>query len=191
MPSIRQDAWSHTEDVRLAETILRHIGEGSTQLAAFKEAGSLLSRTPAACGFRWNSAVRRQFEKEMKEAKERRRAYKKRKKAAKIPEQAEIVSESASPEPAVAEPFINQTIRFLNRLKTDSGASLPHDVKIQLERLKSENRVLDEAYRRLEKEYSGLKKNYESLLNVLEIVDQARAKMPRGEERAEIKDQAR
>ncbi|GGL44829.1 hypothetical protein [Sporolactobacillus putidus] len=191
MPSIRQDAWSHTEDVRLAETILRHIGEGSTQLAAFREAGGLLSRTPAACGFRWNSSVRKQFEKEMKEAKERRREYKKHKKTPTAQVETEISAESPFSETSVSEPFIDQMIRFLSQLKTGSSSKLSHDMKTQLDRLKTENRMLDEAYRRLEKEYSGMKKNYASLLNVLKIVDQARAQMPQREERKVAKDHAR
>jgi hypothetical protein len=45
----------------LAEVVLRYIREGSTQLKAFEEVGERLSRTSAACGFRWNSFVRKQF----------------------------------------------------------------------------------------------------------------------------------
>lgn len=183
MPSIRQDAWSHGEDVRLAETVLRHIGEGSTQLAAFKEAGNLLSRTPAACGFRWNSAVRKQFAGEMKEAKEKRAEYKKWRKKPNAQAESDRSAQSRSLETSHSGPFIDQMIGFLSELKSDSGSKLSENAKIQMDRLKSENRMLDEAYRRLEKEYAGVKKNYVSLLRVLKIVDQARAKMPKGEEK--------
>ena len=54
MPGSRQDAWTQDEDLILAEIVLRHIREGSTQLIAFEEVGKKLVRTPAACGFRWN-----------------------------------------------------------------------------------------------------------------------------------------
>ena len=54
MTSSRQDAWTHDEDLLLAEIVLRHIREGGTQLAAFEEVGKKLTRTSAACGFRWN-----------------------------------------------------------------------------------------------------------------------------------------
>ena len=54
MATTRQDAWTDDEDLLLAEVVLRHIREGGTQLSAFKEVGRNLSRTPAACGFRWN-----------------------------------------------------------------------------------------------------------------------------------------
>lgn len=55
----RQDAWTKDEDVLLAEIVLRHIRDGRTQLEAFKQAGEALSRTAAACGFRWNATIRK------------------------------------------------------------------------------------------------------------------------------------
>jgi len=55
LTSARQDAWTSEEDRLLAEIVLTHIKKGSTQLKAFEETGSKLSRTAAACGFRWNS----------------------------------------------------------------------------------------------------------------------------------------
>lgn len=61
MKTIRQDAWTPEDDAELAEIILRHIREGSTQLAAFEEGAQALKRTSAACGYRWNACVRKQF----------------------------------------------------------------------------------------------------------------------------------
>lgn len=46
----RQDAWTKEEDHILAETVLRFIREGKTQLEAFKLVANQLSRTSAACG---------------------------------------------------------------------------------------------------------------------------------------------
>ncbi|MCP8616617.1 RsfA family transcriptional regulator [Salirhabdus salicampi] len=69
----RQDAWTKDEDILLAETVLRFIREGKTQLEAFEDVAKQLSRTPAACGFRWNATVRKQYEKAIKVAKEERR----------------------------------------------------------------------------------------------------------------------
>ena len=57
----RQDAWTQDEDL-LLEVVLRHIREGGTQLSAFEEVGRALTRTAAACGFRWNSYVRKQYQ---------------------------------------------------------------------------------------------------------------------------------
>lgn len=62
MAAIRQDAWSADDDLILAEVTLRHIREGSTQLAAFEEVGQRIARTAAACGFRWNSCVRKRYD---------------------------------------------------------------------------------------------------------------------------------
>ena len=36
---VRQDAWTDEDDLLLAETVLRHVREGSTQLNAFEEVG--------------------------------------------------------------------------------------------------------------------------------------------------------
>lgn len=73
MVKVRQDAWLEENDELLAETVLRHVREGSTQLNAFEEAGDALNRTAAACGFRWNAVVRREYEKELSEAKKERK----------------------------------------------------------------------------------------------------------------------
>lgn len=76
MPELRQDSWRESDDLVLANTILEHIRNGSTQLAAFEEVGEKIERTAAACGFRWNSAVRKRYEKEILQAKEERRQRK-------------------------------------------------------------------------------------------------------------------
>ncbi|MDM5295561.1 RsfA family transcriptional regulator [Peribacillus simplex] len=73
MSIARQDAWTHDEDLLLAEVVLRHIREGSTQLKAFEEVGKQLSRTSAACGFRWNSFVRKQYKSGIELAKKQRK----------------------------------------------------------------------------------------------------------------------
>lgn len=65
----RSDAWTPEDDRKLAEIVLRHIREGSTQLNAFVESANLLGRTPAACGYRWNGVVRKHYDDGIKEAK--------------------------------------------------------------------------------------------------------------------------
>ncbi|BDG35037.1 RsfA family transcriptional regulator [Saccharococcus caldoxylosilyticus] len=77
MTSVRQDAWTQEEDLLLAEVVLRYIREGGTQLQAFEEVGRRLSRTAAACGFRWNSYVRKQYKEEIELAKRQRKERKK------------------------------------------------------------------------------------------------------------------
>lgn len=72
MTAVRQDAWSPDDDLILAEVTLRHIREGSTQLAAFEEVGQRIARTSAACGFRWNSFVRKKYDEGIGMAKQQR-----------------------------------------------------------------------------------------------------------------------
>lgn len=69
MVANRQDAWTKEEDNYLAEVVLKSINEGSTQLTAFKIVAGTLSRTAAACGYRWNSFVRKFFKEEIENAK--------------------------------------------------------------------------------------------------------------------------
>ncbi|MFD1780389.1 RsfA family transcriptional regulator [Fredinandcohnia salidurans] len=69
----RQDAWTEENDLLLAETVLKHVREGSTQLNAFEEVGDKLNRTSAACGFRWNAVVRHSYEKDLQLAKKHRK----------------------------------------------------------------------------------------------------------------------
>jgi len=73
MVKIRQDAWVEENDTLLAETVLRHVREGSTQLSAFEEVGDALNRTAAACGFRWNAVVRQSYETELEASKKERK----------------------------------------------------------------------------------------------------------------------
>ncbi len=86
---VRQDAWSEEDDLLLAETVLRHIREGSTQLNAFDEVGDKLNRTSAACGFRWNAVVRNKYEQAIslakKQRKEKKRAEQGRKQVQRTP----------------------------------------------------------------------------------------------------------
>ena len=74
----RKDEWSYEEDLLLAQTVLNHIQNKSTQLNAFEEVGERLRRT-AACGFRWNSTVRKKYVAEIKASKERRNEVSKEK----------------------------------------------------------------------------------------------------------------
>ncbi|MBZ4223913.1 RsfA family transcriptional regulator [Bacillus wiedmannii] len=70
----RQDSWTNDNDLLLATIVLQYIHNGGTQLAAFKEVAKQLARTPAACGFRWNSYLRKQYEEEIQQAKQNRKA---------------------------------------------------------------------------------------------------------------------
>jgi len=64
--------WNAEQDIMLAETVLRHIREGSTAINAFEEVGKKLNRSPASCGYRWNNTVRFEKENEINDAKKYR-----------------------------------------------------------------------------------------------------------------------
>lgn len=74
----RQDGWTATDDEILATEVLRNIQEGKTQLSAFQKVSEQLGRTPSACGFRWNSTLRKIYDKEIQNAKMERKVRKER-----------------------------------------------------------------------------------------------------------------
>ncbi|MEK4006414.1 RsfA family transcriptional regulator [Paenibacillus sp. FSL H3-0333] len=69
MTITRQDNWSADDDLTLAKTTIEYIKTGKTQLEAFEVTGKQLNRTPAACGFRWNSFLRKQYADAVSDAK--------------------------------------------------------------------------------------------------------------------------
>ncbi|MWV44905.1 hypothetical protein GRF59_14885 [Paenibacillus sp. HJL G12] len=71
----RQDGWTIEDDICLTTTVLNCISNGNTQLQAFEMVAEKTNRTAAACGFRWNSNLRNQFENEIKEAKLKKRSH--------------------------------------------------------------------------------------------------------------------
>jgi prespore-specific regulator len=68
----RKDSWQPDQDTLLAETVLEYIRNNKTQLEAFETVASFLNRTTAACGFRWNSDVRKRYNEQIKQAKQER-----------------------------------------------------------------------------------------------------------------------
>ncbi|MBQ7233308.1 MAG: RsfA family transcriptional regulator [Bacillales bacterium] len=72
----RQDGWTKSDDETLAKEVLKKIREGKTQLSAFQEVGERLNRTPSACGFRWNSTLRKIYADEIQAAKVERKMKK-------------------------------------------------------------------------------------------------------------------
>jgi prespore-specific regulator len=69
----RSDAWTLKDDEHLASLVLYHIRTGSTQLRAFEDAANQLGRTAAACGYRWNGVVRKNYQIQIEEAKQERK----------------------------------------------------------------------------------------------------------------------
>ncbi|WP_273850904.1 RsfA family transcriptional regulator [Guptibacillus spartinae] len=191
---VRQDAWSHEDDLMLAETVLRHVREGSTQLKAFDEVGDRLSRTSAAVGFRWNAIVRERYEqalklakkqrKEMKRAERRQPEYTKRELHKPVSHQEQRLSQPLldtpvqTTEPSVTKKQLTmrEVITFLSNL--EQSASSTNKLRTNLEKLESENQhikeentLLHQRIKTLENEQQVMKEDYQSLI---QIMDRAR-----------------
>ena len=146
MATTRQDAWTDDEDLLLAEVVLRHICEGGTQLSAFKEVGRHLSRTPAACGFRWNSYVRKQYKERIEEAKQIRKIghYEDIQ-----PKNTEFSSRSMT---------LDDVIHFLQEYRDDKG----------LKELQQKNKLLQKEKEGLLQRLSVYEEEYRTLLDYIE-----------------------
>ncbi|UJF35120.1 RsfA family transcriptional regulator [Paenibacillus hexagrammi] len=190
MSAIRQDAWSDEDDLILAEVTLRHIREGSTQLSAFEEVGERIGRTAAACGFRWNSFVRKKYEAAIQIAKAQRQKRTQLKKHA-------AVSSISSPTIAMLDPHdlptvsskaeiteetlsIDAVIRFLRQWKSTYQDMNRHiknlekelqDKEEEMERLSRENDKLNKQVNEVATDYRVVNDDYKALI---QIMDRAR-----------------
>jgi len=184
MTKVRQDAWSHEDDLLLAETVLRHIREGSTQLDAFEEVGDKLNRTGAACGFRWNAIVRKKkYEKAIELAKRQRKQLKRanQRRPRVWTQAADGASQQALEMPiatATGEKTItlSDVIVFLQNLQTHDHQS--DRLAKENEELKARNKELEEKVAQLEKENEKIKKNQKTIEEdyqaLIGIMDRAR-----------------
>lgn len=189
MSIVRQDAWTNDEDLVLAEVVLRHIREGSTQLAAFDEVGERLSRTSAACGFRWNSSIRKKYEAAITIAKKQRKNLKKTKlddapKGSPVELTSEITEEITPNFEIVredvpkSEPLTIETvIEFLLTKKEAlaSNESLIHKNKELTEKtneLINENEKLLKELTELQNNYNIMKQDYKLLIDIMDRAKQ-------------------
>ncbi|RLQ95844.1 RsfA family transcriptional regulator [Falsibacillus albus] len=171
MTSTRQDAWSQDEDLLLAEVILKHIREGSTQLHAFEEVGKRLSRTPAACGFRWNSYVRKQYRSGIELAKKYRKESKRKKSS---------TTESPSPQSAKdiviqekTELNLKDFFTYVEQLEADREdvhkfKQENDELICEISNLKAQLNELDLNYKSQLEKYHELEEDYRSLLGIME-----------------------
>lgn len=179
MTKVRQDAWSHEDDLLLAETVLRHIREGSTQLEAFEEVGDRLNRTGAACGFRWNAIVRKKYEQAIEIAKKQRklkkRAERKRTDSKPIPAPAYAAVEFANEPEPVANPSTESepvasggelVVYQENELNLDRVITYLQALRrsdVSNNRLEQENRLLQEENGRLRQQVEDLQREIKVL----------------------------
>lgn len=177
----RQDAWGNEEDLILAEVVLRHIREGSTQLAAFEEVGERLSRTAAACGFRWNSLVRKRYQSAIALAKKQRKQLKQQ---SSKPVSVSSVSKEASMS-------LDDVIAYLERFRsTEQGkeTTLKENEQLRLEvaRLKEENAKLRQAVDDVKQENRSIQEDYQALIT---IMDRARRRVAHHDGEADMANQ--
>lgn len=177
MSPTRQDAWSQDEDLLLAEVVLRHIREGGTQLQAFEEVGKQLTRTSAACGFRWNSFVRKQYKSGIELAKKQRKELKKQpvsneEEPLQEPEKVETIPSPAGSEQGRAITF-SAVIHFLEGLhkKAEISSSYETDRKNSFEKIKELEKktyYLAAENERLSKNLKAIEEDYRSLIEIME-----------------------
>lgn len=166
MTTTRQDAWTHDEDLLLAEVVLRHIREGATQLAAFEEVGRKLSRTPAACGFRWNSYVRKQYKTGIEVAKKQRKELRTH-----ISQDTEDLTESHD-EVAGEAPAIPTDSQSKNTIKELISFLQQYEEAPSLQVVQEENSQLKIKIQSLERRIAELQQEKQSLANHIQIVEE-------------------
>lgn len=150
----RQDSWTNDNDLLLASTVLQYIRNGGTQLAAFKEVAKLLNRTPAACGFRWNSYVRKQYQEEIQQAKQNRKMGN------------NIPLSPSEKEKNSLSITLDDIILFLqNYKKTNEFTNLQN----QIENLETENESLLKRVTMYEEEYRMLLNHIDKTRNLIVI----------------------
>ncbi|MFB9325438.1 RsfA family transcriptional regulator [Paenibacillus aurantiacus] len=188
MTAVRQDAWSPDDDLILAEVTLRHIREGSTQLAAFEEVGEKIGRTSAACGFRWNSCVRKRYEDAIQIAKQQRQKRNYLKKQSFVATShvssigtAETEERSYKHDPVTEESLsVDSVIRFLRQWKTTYQElnrqikSLERDLRDREEELyllREQNEKLSHEVSNVQTDYRAVNDDYKTLI---QIMDRAR-----------------
>ncbi|PLR80987.1 MULTISPECIES: RsfA family transcriptional regulator [Bacillus] len=178
MSTTRQDAWSQDEDLLLAEIVLRHIREGGTQLQAFEEVGKQLSRTAAACGFRWNSYVRKQYKSGIELAKKQRKELKKNPEAIEkespgepqysVPEEHAEAPESPGSVPEIR---FEQVILYLNQLYEQAGQTNTTEAgkyEAKIKDLEKKTFYLAAENEKLLKELKTVEEDYRALIEVME-----------------------
>ena len=184
MSITRQDAWTQDEDLLLAEVVLRHIREGGTQLQAFEEVGKRLSRTAAACGFRWNSSIRKQYKSGIEVAKKQRKAVKKNPDGeietigntveSTFEHKDKVENKSSQVVKTDSTEFnFEDIISYLNKLyiRTIESEDYRENLSLYEEKVKSLERQLEHIYNeknRLAKDLYEMEHDYKALIEIME-----------------------
>ncbi|WP_210363714.1 RsfA family transcriptional regulator [Bacillus sp. REN3] len=169
MPLTRQDAWSQDEDLLLAEVVLRNIREGGTQLKAFEEVGKKLSRTAAACGFRWNSFVRKQYKSGIELAKKQRKEAKKQTKSEQGTEPPLVPDDRKTSEKVEeAKLTLNDVKRYLDDLYEKAGTGSHSESHQRIKELEKQLFYLSAENEKLEIQLKSMEEDYRDLIDIME-----------------------
>ncbi|MGE6631282.1 sporulation-specific transcriptional regulator GerR [Bacillus sp. NPDC077027] len=167
MTITRQDAWTQDEDLLLAEVVLRHIRDGGTQLSAFEEVGKALSRTAAACGFRWNSYVRKQYQAGIELAKKQRKELRKKLgiHSSGLPSTAVTIEQAKEKDLT-----LRDVIQFLEQLENEPTG--PSYLREELKETHSKLKALTEENESLKRQLKITEEDYRALIGIVERVKQ-------------------
>lgn len=159
MTKLRQDAWSHEEDILLKGTVLKYIKSGQTQLEAFDLVAKELHRTPAACGFRWNKELRGRYQAEIGEAKILRQTSLQKRRQHKAGTKANDSKD-----------IPKELHTLLARLEhyTDKQQGIIADQIKEIEQLKTENKSLTQTIHQLETKLTSVEEDYHTFISIME-----------------------
>ncbi|SDI76533.1 RsfA family transcriptional regulator [Alteribacillus bidgolensis] len=160
--NLRQDAWSDKDDRLLANTVLKHIREGSTQLKAFDETGDMLERTSAACGFRWNAIVRQKYEHKVKEAKRERKM--------RMRASANQAANQINPARHSGSLTIDHIITHLEGVADEldqHGPAPSEDIEKEITSLEQAKKTLQQEINEMKNEYNTMKRDYDTIVHMM------------------------
>lgn len=142
----RSDAWTSDDDIRLANIVLWHIRTGSTQLKAFEQTANELGRTAAACGYRWNGVVRKNYRMEIEESKLQRKQSQKTTNNVDVVEESETITLASAQvvniESASSENSMKEVIQFLQAYDSQYQKLLDHIQKLEQEKRELESQLM-------------------------------------------------
>jgi len=176
----RHDAWTQEEDRLLAKTVVNHIKDGSTQTAAFNEISDKINRTPAACSYRWNAEVRKEYVNDIELAKKKHKENKRKlnqhnnKTTSKKPKEDHNIFERAKTIQTQSEFInINDCIIYLNQLNNmpESNTALKEEnnhLQKEKQALYKKNKELVDRYKKLTERKHKLEEEYKVLMILIQ-----------------------
>ncbi|MGM0523664.1 MAG: RsfA family transcriptional regulator [Bacillota bacterium] len=159
MTKLRQDAWSHEEDILLKDTVLKYIESGQTQLEAFDLVAHELRRTPDACGFRWNKELRGRYQAEIREAKNLRHLSLQKRRQNKT----SVKSKSTKAVPKEIHTLFARLEHY-----TDKQQGIIRDQTKEIEQLKLDNKKLEQTVHQLETKLTSVEEDYHTFISIME-----------------------